>query len=112
MSSIPHSKDKTLLPQATFNAPYITRPAGFCILMFKLCSTFLTPPYKSQLAVIPFIAIQGAYSSMILSSTDNYADEIARCTMQDLGSYSTVAVGCDAVTGTAFPFKHQQPVTQ
>jgi hypothetical protein len=29
-----------------------------------------------------------------------------------LGSYSTVAVGCDAVTGTAFPFKHQQPVTQ
>jgi hypothetical protein len=134
-----HSTDETLLPQATLHAPSVTRPAAFCILKFRLCSTFLTPSYKSQLAVIPLIAIQCAYFSTILNSTNNYANNTARCTVQDLGSHSTVTVTmgqqflwdltelllcqwdsssfgisqhCYCVTGTAVPVKHQQPVTQ
>ena len=67
--------------------------------------------------MIPLTGIQGAYSSIILNSTNNYANKTARCTMQNLGFSQHYCCGIKSfgmwcgVTGRAVPSKHQLPVT-
>jgi hypothetical protein len=86
---------------AILGAPSVTTPASFCILISKLCSTFLTQPYRSQPVMVPLTAFNGAYSSVTPNSTTTVQTKQQDALWKIWHFYTTVALNSNLLGSDA-----------